>query len=135
MDQQYVWDDVNNLKVVGDQRDPGVLPSGFRPAQKSIEHDALYRVVNVHYQYQGSGAPDDTAEDWRDQRTRPNLDGKTHEQADPMRERPAGMLPTMPATRVRDLTYTYDWLANMTDWQDDQGSFYSQPTRPRCSWV
>ena len=38
---------------------------------------------------------------------------------DPMRTTPAPAVATMPATRVVDLQYNYDWLANMTESTDD----------------
>jgi len=48
------------------------------------------------------------------------------EAADPMREEPAPMVPTLPADRVANLNWTYDWLANMSEWTDDAQSFYER---------
>jgi RHS repeat-associated protein len=126
--EQYTWDGANNLTQVLDLRDPGTLGSGILPPRRKIHHDALYRVIGVALDYrQGDGTwGDDVATDWRDQRTRPNNDAQTHEEADPMRERPAPMVPHMPASRVKDLTYSYDWLANMVDWYDDESVFYER---------
>jgi len=46
-----------------------------------------------------------------------------------MRTQPAPMVgstATAPTTRVRDLTWSYDWLGNMTEWGDDQSDFYER---------
>ena len=37
-----------------------------------------------------------------------------------------GSTATAPTTRVRDLTWSYDWLGNMTEWGDDQSDFYER---------
>jgi RHS repeat-associated protein len=126
--EQYTWDGANNLTQVLDLRDPDVLGPGIRPPRRKIHHDALYRVIGVALDYRQDDATwgDDLATDWRDQRTRSNNDGQTHEEADPMRERPAAMVPNLPSSRVRDLTYNYDWLANMVEWYDDASSFYER---------
>jgi len=53
----------------------------------------------------------------------------TTREADPMRTQPAPMVgstATAPTTRVRDLTWSYDWLGNMTEWGDDQSDFYER---------
>ncbi|MCA9574635.1 MAG: SpvB/TcaC N-terminal domain-containing protein [Polyangiales bacterium] len=131
-DFQYTWDAVSNLTEVTDARATAEWPAGYRPWRQNIEHDALYRVTNVAFTYMndqtGAFDPgyDDAATDWREERTRPNLDGSTHGERDPMHRRPAPMVSTNAPTRVRDLTYDYDWLANQTDWTDDQGVFYER---------
>jgi len=43
-----------------------------------------------------------------------------------MRATPAPAVATTPASRVVDLQYNYDWLANMNEWADDTSSFYER---------
>ncbi|MBK7774713.1 MAG: RHS repeat-associated core domain-containing protein [Sandaracinaceae bacterium] len=130
-DFNYVWDAVSNLRVVTDARLNNEWSAGYRPWQQTIDHDALYRVneIDIHYMdASGQWNPSylDAATDWRSERTRPNQDGSTHEQRDPMRRRPAPMVSNNAPDRVRNLVYDYDWLANMTDWTDDAGVFYER---------
>ncbi|MFW6031634.1 MAG: hypothetical protein ACOC9T_03495 [Myxococcota bacterium] len=81
IDTTYEWDAVSNLTHVEDRRDPEAFPTGVRPANQTIDHDALYRgVTSVFYEYHdGSGGlGSDTSFDWREQRSRANDDGQTH---------------------------------------------------------
>jgi RHS repeat-associated protein len=131
LDYAYTWDGVSNLTKVVDKRDASELPVGYKPARQLIHHDALYRVIEVGYDYRHSGwtwTQNDAATDWRATRVQSNNDSLTHEKADPMRGRPADMVPdiTLAPNRVIDLTYAYDWLANMVEWHDDAASFYER---------
>ncbi|MCC7538792.1 MAG: RHS repeat-associated core domain-containing protein, partial [Deltaproteobacteria bacterium] len=127
VDQELVWDVANNLVALVDDRDPAEWPAGFRPQSVHVEHDSLYRVVAAHFDYtqeDGSRAGDDVATDYRDTMA-------TVRPMDPMRTRPAPMLPAQPANRVSALEWRYDWLANMTAWReperaDDGTSFYER---------
>ncbi|MBK8588977.1 MAG: hypothetical protein IPN77_07585 [Sandaracinaceae bacterium] len=130
-DFQYAWDEVNNLTQVTDARASAEWSAGYRPWRQDISHDALYRVNRVEFTYmnaEGVFDPgyDDAATDWRREQLDENLDGSTHEERDPMHRRPAPMISQNGATRVRDLVYDYDWLANQTEWTDDQGVFYER---------
>jgi RHS repeat-associated protein len=119
----YTWDDANNLKIIYNNLPGTEFSAGHVPTTTVIAHDGLYRVVDVDFLYRnkatGSGNAPDIATDWRDSR-------EDHRGADPMRERPAAMLPTLPTNRVAELDYEYDWLANMTSWTDDASSFYER---------
>ncbi|MCC7540626.1 MAG: DUF5615 family PIN-like protein, partial [Deltaproteobacteria bacterium] len=127
VDQELVWDVASNLVALVDDRDPTEWPAGFRPQSVHVEHDSLYRVVAAHFDYtqeDGSRAGDDVATDYRDTMA-------TVRPMDPMRTRPAPMLPAQPANRVASLRWQYDWLANMTAWHeprraDDGTSFYER---------
>lgn len=116
-DFHYQWDAANNLTRVVDGRPGEEWPDGHRPQRITVDHDALYRVVNLGYRYRGDsgwqGADDFT--DWR-------ADQAPHNAADPMAPDPAPMLPNAPTERVHDLTYAYDWLANMTEWTDGESA-------------
>ncbi len=129
--ESYTWDAADNLIGIQDDRLEGEWPDGYRPAKITIGHDALYRVTHAEYSYkQDDGSwgvsASNIGTDWRAERTRTNADSSTHQQADPMREDPAPMAATLPSSRVVDLTYAYDWLANMTEWTDDSQSFYER---------
>jgi RHS repeat-associated protein len=130
-DFRYAWDAVSNLREVRDDRNVGEWPAGYRPWRQTIDHDALYRVNDIHIDYHNDqGDPDvlqdDAATDWRAERTRTNADMSTHLDRDPMRTRPAPMVSSNSAYRVRHLEYDYDWLANMTSWTDDRDVFYER---------
>jgi RHS repeat-associated protein len=122
VDQQLVWDAANNLVAQLDHRDPLEWPAGYRPQSVSIRHDALYRVIGAELDYtqaDGRRTPVDTATDWRD-------DFATTRPHDPMRQRPAEMVSALPSGRVASLTWSWDYLANTTEWTDDQSSFYER---------
>jgi RHS repeat-associated protein len=117
----YSWDIASNLTEVEQDVDHADFPSGHKPVQFTPTYDALYRVAKVDFQYEGAGgwSATDAASDWRSTRA-------THRTADPMRERPAAMLPTIASNRVQTLQYDYDWLANMTSWTDNSSNFYER---------
>ncbi|MEM9383200.1 MAG: RHS repeat-associated core domain-containing protein, partial [Planctomycetota bacterium] len=119
--EYYGWDDADNLvSVTNNSTD--TYPAGYRRQRRLVEHDALYRVQHVDFAYHDNHlawTPTDTALD-------PRATRQTHLASDPMRERPAPMLPSLPSNRVVNLTYEYDWLANMTEWTDDAASFYER---------
>jgi len=121
-DQTLTWDAASNLTRIDDGRVAAEWPAGSKPQTILVQHDALYRVTNAHFDYTGTTSPDDLRDDWR------TAMGTTRE-ADPMRTQPAPMVgstATAPTTRVRDLTWSYDWLGNMTEWGDDQSDFYER---------
>jgi hypothetical protein len=114
------WDGVSNLTLVDDRRPYMEWPAGFSPVSSAITHDALYRVADVAMHYSGGGAiGDDSYVDWRSEM---NL----VKSSDPMRTEPAPRLTATPTNRARSLTYDYDWLANMTSWDDDAAQFYER---------
>ncbi|MCC7540733.1 MAG: VCBS repeat-containing protein [Deltaproteobacteria bacterium] len=127
VDQQLVWDVASNLVAVLDDRDPAEWPAGYRPQSINIEHDSLYRVVGARFDYtngEGARTPIDNASDYRDEML-------AVESMDPMRTRPAPVLPTLPNGRVQELSWQYDWLANMREWRepptfDDGNTFYER---------
>ncbi|MEZ4328399.1 MAG: RHS repeat-associated core domain-containing protein [Polyangiales bacterium] len=129
-DFRYTWDAVSNLIEVTDARIASEWPAGYRPWRQTVGHDALYRVNRIDFAYMNDAGAftdaGDAATNWRTERTRPNLDGSTHEQSDPMHRRPAPMVSQNGEQRVNQLLYDYDWLANQTDWHDDQGVFYER---------
>lgn len=127
--ETYAWDRASNLTQVTSNAGPQVFPAGYRQSRKTIDHDSLYRVAHVAFDYlqdDRTWGPRDAATDYRSERTRINADQDSHETADPMRSRPAPMLPSMPEERLADLTYSYDWLANQTLWDDDARSFFER---------
>lgn len=120
--QYLVWDDANNLIGVRDQRLGHEWPEGFRPQSYWVAHDSLYRVVDLEMDYTtdtNAYTDQDFLVDYRDEMAK--VRG-----VDPMRTKPAPMVPTRPENRVVSLTYDYDWLANMVDWTDDAHQFYER---------
>ena len=128
MDEWFTWDAANNLTRVKDSRIASQMPAGCGIADAHVTHDALYRVTNISTRYNtGNGWTwDDPYSDPRQQRERINQDGRSHREADPMNERPAPLLPRTPDYRNRDLTYSFDFLGNMTEWTDDAAVFYER---------
>jgi RHS repeat-associated protein len=123
LNDYYYWDAANNLVEVRDNRLVGPWPEEQRPQRYRIKHDALYRVASVDYTYRNAANSWTTvgnpATDWRDtQNARVDVD--------PMRRRPAPRLGDLPDSRVINLTYRYDWLANQTEWTDDSQAFYER---------
>ncbi len=116
------WDDASNLIAIDDLRLPGEWPAGHKPQLETVQHDALYRVVGVEYEYtqdDGSRTPDDDGTDWRAEQERVR-------DADPMRRAPAPMLPALPQGRVASQTWQFDWLGNTTHWGDDAHAFHER---------
>ena len=116
VDQQLVWDAVNNLTATIDHRDAAEWPAGHRPQTTLIGHDSLYRVIAADFAYtqlDGSRTDYDAGSDWRTEY------GETYA-SDPMRQEPAPMVAdTTSANRVVSLTWSWDYLANQTSWTDD----------------
>jgi RHS repeat-associated protein len=120
--RQHVWDAASNLVELRDDVSPAEFPAGYKPSRTRIDYDALYRVARARIDYKqvaGGAWTTDTALDWR-------ASQNAHRPADPMREAPAPMLPAMPANRVAQLNYDYDWLANMTSFTDNASNFYER---------
>ena len=123
VDQQLVWDAANNLVAQIDHRDGGEWPARHRPQTVKIRHDALYRVVGAEYDYtqaNGTRTPVDDGTNWRH-----NYMNHVRDH-DPMRQTPATMVSAEPPDRVVSLTWTWDYLANTTEWGDDANSFYER---------
>ena len=120
-DLRYAWDEVSNLVRVQDLAPTSERLPGQMPQQQVVTHDSLYRVANIAMSYRNSSNTawtTDVATDWRAERTRPTADGSTHQAADPMRREPAPMVSGAAPSRVTSLSYRYDWLGNMTSWDD-----------------
>lgn len=97
-------------------------PFGFKPQSSDLQHDSLYRVVGVDYEYTQDGGERtviDVGVDWRSEMALVHA-------SDPMRTLPAPMVAALPETRVISLTFQHDWLANLVDWTDDAHSFYER---------
>lgn len=126
-EQQFTWDPVNNLTTITDLR-PGTEWHGLpAPQSMQLSHDGLYRMINVAYTYTTPSGVDGVAsDDWRDELRRVKADGESTYSRDPMRSIPAPMLGDLPASRVVDLSYRYDFLANMVEWTDDTSHFYER---------
>jgi len=43
-----------------------------------------------------------------------------------MVRKPAPMVPALPSERPVNMTYEYDWLANMTEWTADANAFHER---------
>lgn len=117
-DQRLEWDDASNLCLLEDRRLPAEWPARHKPYDQLIRHDALYRVTSVEYSY-ATPTESDTAADFRAESARRRL-------ADPMLSEPAPMLAAPASERVMSLSYSHDWLANMTAWGDDAHQFYER---------
>jgi RHS repeat-associated protein len=129
-DQQLVWDAADNIREIEDDRVASEWPAGSRPQTTHVEHDALYRVTHAYFEYAGGEGGNDAATDWRAAVSAPHpgdAAAPTAREADPMRTDPAPLVSQLPAQRVRDLTWSYDWLGNMTEWNGDgSGGFYER---------
>jgi RHS repeat-associated protein len=119
-DQKLVWDAVSNLREQQDQRDPDEWPDRQRPQSVQVTHDSLYRVVRAEFSYTGGeDEPEDVGGDWR-------TDFAATSSVDPMQQVPAEIASPAPETRVMDMWWSWDFLANMTAWEDDASSFYER---------
>jgi RHS repeat-associated protein len=120
--QRLTWDQASNLVSVDDLRLAEEWPAGHRPQFRRIQHDALYRVTGVEYEYAhdlGGMSAHDDATDWRAEQAR------THA-VDPMRRRPAEMVALPPPDRVVSQTWALDWLGNVNHWGDDAHLFFER---------
>ncbi len=131
-DQELVWDAANNLTAIVDHRDPDEWPDGDLPQSVHIRHDARYRVVNADYDYTQrttrARTPHDDGTDWRRTATGPSAaPGYGNAAAnDPMRSEPAPMVVPTPDDRVVSLAWSWDYLANQREWNDDQSAFHER---------
>jgi RHS repeat-associated protein len=115
-DTDYVYDAVDNPVEIRDWRNPSEWPAGAEPVSRKIRYDDLYRVTRTDYQVaSGTDAWTDPfyAED----------SGQASEQ-DPRRGKPSPHLGF--ATRPLWQTYSYDWLGNTTQTDDDAKGFYDR---------
>jgi RHS repeat-associated protein len=121
VDQEYGWDPASNLIAIRDLRPASEHPDGARPRSTLIDHDALYRVVDVGYEYETDGgtAPFDAASDWRDAAERLRA-------ADPMAQAPAPSVASLPEGRAVSMTWSYDFLGSASDWDDDASAFHER---------
>jgi RHS repeat-associated protein len=118
----YNWDAANNLTVVNSEpwSTGRINAPGHRGRSMVISHDTLYRVSNVEFRYGYYYIPTtDPTTDWRNDATPSNAN-------DPMHPRPAPRVGALPANRVENINYAYDWLGNQTEWHDDQSSFFER---------
>jgi RHS repeat-associated protein len=124
-DQELVWDAANNLTATIDHRRPDEWGPGFRPQSVSMRHDSLYRVVEAFFEYtQDSGASGGdsiaASDSWRAEMR------SARASVDPMQTDPAPLVTGHVAPRVRSLVWSWDYLANTTEWTDDQSQFYER---------
>lgn len=128
-DQSLTWDAAGNLTAITDLR-PGSEWQGLSaPQSMQLSHDGLYRIINVAYTYTTPTGPVTDGvpfANWRDEQRRTKADGHNNYEADPMRPIPAPMMGEAPTSRVSDLSYRYDFLANMVEWTDDSSHFYER---------
>lgn len=114
-DFRYFWDAANNLVEVNNGSNTTHSSVDKEVRRFDIEHDALYRVSMIQYEYQdptGGWDPFAQATDWRTTQA-------AQVSGDPMQRVPAPMLPQMAPERVKQLEYRHDWLANQVSWIDD----------------
>ena len=120
-DLRYTWDEASNLVRVQDMSPTSERLPGQMPIQQLVSHDSLYRVSRIEMSYRNAtdnSWTDDAPGDWRAEGTRLNADNSTHQNADPMRRKPAPMVSSHAERRLSELSYDYDWLGNMTSWRD-----------------
>ena len=123
LDTHMNWDEADNLVSFAESTLIDQFPDEQKPHWVDIQHDALYRVAQLDYRYhvvQGTFSTELLPySNWRQ--------GYLDNQAvDPMRREPAPLVPAAPAYRPVQMQYQYDWLANQTQWSDDQSVFYER---------
>jgi RHS repeat-associated protein len=121
-DQRLSWDAAGNLTTVDDLRLPNEWRAGYRPQSAVVQRDSLYRVTSVDYTYQhASGEPSTRDESVNFREALAEL-----EAVDPMATRAAPRVAQTPDQRVARLGWDYDWLGNVTRWDDDARVFHER---------
>lgn len=100
-DSGFEYDHVDNPTALYDYRTASEWPAGAKPRTRRIAVDDLYRVTSVTY-----GDADDT---WVSPQTS------------------AAAIPSASfANRIRQETFAYDWLGNVSENHDDQNGFWDR---------
>jgi RHS repeat-associated protein len=113
-DLDYSYDIVGNPTEIRDWRTPEEWPDGAKPVSRRMEYDDLYRVTRVDYEYPRG----------KDKWTSPfaaELNGVT----DPRRSTLPMAHQNVP-TRALWQTFSYDWLGNATQSDDDQHVYFDR---------
>ena len=115
-DDEITYDVVSNPVEVHDWRIADEWPEGAKPVTKKAQYDDLYRVKRVDYQY---AAGDDV---WKSPFAAENSgDGNLQ---DSRRAKPSPHVAF--DKRVLSQTYSYDWLGNTSQTDDDAHGFYDR---------
>ncbi len=115
-DDEITYDVVSNPIEVHDWRIPDEWPDGAKPVTKKAQYDDLYRVKRVDYQY---AAGDDV---WKSPFDAEN--SGTAALQDSRRAKPSPHVAF--DKRVLSQTYSYDWLGNTSQTDDDAHGFYDR---------
>lgn len=114
-DADFTYDDADNPIEINDHRSPDEWPSGAKPVSRSLAYDDLYRVTKVTYRYAAGD------ERW----VSPYAAEDNASPADATkRPRPSPRVSF--DTRVREESFTYDWLGNVITSADDARGFYDR---------
>jgi RHS repeat-associated protein len=122
-DESFSYDVVGNPTSITDFRTATDWPAGAKPVSRTIKYDDLYRVTQVDYAYPGGS----------DTFTSPfaaELAGST----DP---RQTNNIPThlLPTQRVKQQTYSYDWLGSITSADDDAHAMWDRGVGPVSNYA
>ncbi len=115
-DDEITYDVVSNPVEVHDWRIADEWPDGAKPVTKKAQYDDLYRVKRVDYQYENGH------DDWDSPFAAEN--SGTAALQDPRRAKPSPHVEF--DKRVLSQTYSYDWLGNTSQSDDDAHGFYDR---------
>ncbi len=117
-DESFAYDIVGNPTAITDYRTASEWPAGAKPVTRTVQYDDLYRVKQVDYAYAGGG---DTF-----------VSPFAPERAGRSDPRQSSNFPThlLPAERVKQQTYKYDWLGSVVNADDDQHAMWDRGVGP-----
>lgn len=122
-DESFSYDVVGNPTSIVDGRTASEWPAGAKPVTRNVGYDDLNRVTQVDYVY--AGGADTFVSPFAAERS--GL-------SDP---RQSSNFPThlLPAQRVVQQTYKYDWLGSLTSADDDQHAMWDRGVGPVSNYA
>lgn len=122
-DESFTYDIVGNPTAIADFRTDSEWPAGAKPVSRTVKYDDVYRATQVDYAYTGGG--DAFVSPFAAERA-----GVT----DP---RQSNNFPThlLPAQRVKQQTYKYDWLGSLTTADDDVHAMWDRGVGPMTTYA
>jgi RHS repeat-associated protein len=112
-DADFTYDDVDNPVEIHDWRNDAVWPDGAKPVTRKMQYDDLYRVTRVDYAYSNG------SDNWVSPFAFEDQSG-----SDARRGTPSPHVAF--DKRVQRESFTYDWLGNITQTEDDARGFYDR---------
>jgi hypothetical protein len=109
---EFTYDVMGNLTQANDWRTASEWPDANRPVRRNWEYDSYSRLTRTTYDY-----PSTSNTSWQSPFAAENASST-------MEPRPARHISY--SSRIKEETFTYDWLNNLVSNSDDKNGFYDR---------